>query len=93
MNDDRIRCLECRELRRNGDCLAAREHRRLDVSEYYGPCELDLPRRCEFYAAKAGAEDQRPGRVRYPTLWAEYEKRHRGRAATGNVSHVEQAKE
>ena len=72
MIDDRILCTNCRELRRNGDCLAARERRRLDVSEYYGPSELDLPRRCEFFAAKPAAVDQRSGAERYPDLYAEY---------------------
>jgi hypothetical protein len=70
--DDRILCTDCSELRRNGDCLAARERRRLDVSEYYGPSEIDLPRRCEFFAAKPGAADQRGGAERYPDLYAEY---------------------
>jgi hypothetical protein len=71
--DDRILCTDCRELRRNGDCLAARERRRLDVSEYYGHGAIDLPWRCEFFAPKPGAADQRSGRERYPTLYAEYE--------------------
>jgi hypothetical protein len=70
--DDRILCTDCRELRRNGDCLAARERRRLDVSEYYGHGDVDLPWRCEFFAAKPGAADQRTGAERYPDLYAEY---------------------
>ena len=73
MIDDRILCTDCRELRRNGDCLAARERRRLDVSEYYGHGAIDLPWRCEFFAALPGAEDQRTGAERYPDLYAEYE--------------------
>jgi len=71
--DDRIRCLDCRELRRNGDCLAARERRRLDVSEYYGHGATDVPWRCEFFVAKPDAADQRSGAERYPDLYAEYE--------------------
>jgi len=70
--DDRIFCTNCRELHRNGDRLAARERRRLDVSEYYGHGDVDLPWRCEFFAPKSDAADQRTGAERYPDLYAEY---------------------
>ena len=56
-----------------GDCLAAIERRRLDVHSQYGPADVDLPRRCEFFLPLRDADDQRTGRERYPTLWAEYE--------------------
>lgn len=91
MIDDRILCTDCCELvqrrtdvvtlegdpakARRGDCLAAVERRRLDVHGRYGPADVDLPRRREFFAPLAGANDRRTGRERYPILWAEYEKR------------------
>ena len=94
--DDRILCTGCRELRRNGDCLAARERRRLDVSEYYGPSEIDLPRRCEFFIPKPGAVDQRSGAERYPDLYAEYEAKQaerNGFRREAAVRGIERAKE
>ena len=85
--DDRIRCVDCRELvlekrhviredamravARPGDCLAAIERRRTDVHDQYGPAHPDVPRRCEHFRPKPGADDQRPGTVRFPTLLAE----------------------
>lgn len=77
--DDRILCTDCRELARNGDCLAARERRREDVSKYYGPADVDLPRRCEHFLPRRDAEDQRSGRERFQVLWLEYEARLAGR--------------
>lgn len=73
MNDDRIFCTDCRELAWNGDCLSAKEGRRLDVRQRYGHADIDLPHRCPFFLAKKGAEDQRSGRERFPWLFAEYE--------------------
>jgi hypothetical protein len=76
VNDDRIFCGDCKELRVwNGDCLSAREGRRLDVGPRYGHADLDLPHRCAFFLAKKGAEDQRSGRERFPWLFAEYEQK------------------
>lgn len=72
MIDNRITCTHCRELARNGACLAAREQRRLDVSKYYGPSQPYLPWRCEFFAPKPDAEDQRSGAERYPEMFAAY---------------------
>ena len=74
MIDDRITCLECRELARNGDCLAARERRREDVGERYGPADVDLPRRCEHFLPREGHLDERSGRERFPALAAEYDR-------------------
>jgi len=73
--DDRILCTDCRELAPNGNCRAAMRRERRDVRRDYGQAELDLPHRCEFFRAKPDAEDQRSGRERYPTMYADYLKR------------------
>lgn len=66
-DDDRISCFDCSDL---GRCKAPfRAH-------------PDLPRRCEFFAPKRGVSDQRIGRERFPTLWAEYQE---SRAATARA--------
>lgn len=89
--DDRIMCTSCRELARNGDCLAAREGRRRDVGPYYGPAyPADLPRRCEHFLPLLDAADQRTGRERFPLLarlydeaMAERDRERRGSAQRG----------
>ena len=73
MTDDRILCTSCRELGRNGDCLAARERRREDVGPRYGPADVDLPRRCEHFLPQRDAADQRSGRERFPDLARDYD--------------------
>src|SRR5690349_10857415 len=71
--DDRTLCAACRELASSGRCRAAARRERIDVAEDYAPAEVDLPRRCVFYASLEHAEVQRSGRERFPVLAAEYD--------------------
>ena len=64
MIDDRITCPDCANLR-NSECSAF---------GYRSGRVLDLLRRCELFAPKKDAQDQRPGSQRWPTLYADYEK-------------------
>jgi len=73
IRDDRILCTACRELAPSGRCRAAARRERIDVAEDYAPAEVDLPRRCVFYAPLDQADDLRSGRERFPTLAAEYD--------------------
>lgn len=86
MIDDRILCIDCREYSAwNGGCLSAKEGRRHDVGERYGPAHPDeLLRRCEFFLAKQQAEDQRSGRERFQSLWAVYEASQQDRQRINN---------
>lgn len=69
--DDRVLCSDC--VSRVADrCKVARESVLLGVWSDF-PYWRDDPRRCVLFEARAGAVDQRSGRDRYPTMWAEYE--------------------
>ena len=61
--DDRRHCNQCRNLRADGLCLAARRGE-IMASRSYHPVD-DVARRCEGYQPKAGDPDQRPGRERW----------------------------
>ena len=74
MNDDRVICTDCRELSKLGRCWVAQRGERKDVASDYGPA-VDLPRRCEFFAPKPIAADQRLGCERFPLRWNEYKAR------------------
>lgn len=73
--DDRVTCRpQCREFAPDASCRVARRRSRRDVHSQYGPGEPDLPRRCEFFRPHADAEDQTPGRKRFPELWEAYKR-------------------
>jgi hypothetical protein len=46
--DDRVRCLECRQLASTGNCLAAAKGDLKGVWRRYSPAP-DIPRRCECF--------------------------------------------
>lgn len=71
MSDDRISCSDC-AYRVNDRCKVARESTLIGVWSDF-PYWREDPRRCVLFEAKAGAEDRRSGRERYPTMWAEYQ--------------------
>lgn len=64
--DDRITCDECRNLHMMGNCLAARR-RELVAASGYTPIR-GMKRRCEAFAPRPEAADQRNGRERWPGL-------------------------
>lgn len=63
MTDDRISCHQCSHL--SGDECHGMGRRYAPVTAF--------PLRCAQFQPLRDAEDQRPGRVRWPSLWAEYE--------------------
>lgn len=64
--DDRRYCRECSNLTSKGRCLAAWRGE-IVAGSHYHPID-DLPRRCEGFAPKPDASDQRTGRQRWPGL-------------------------
>lgn len=65
--DDRITCLECANLQRIGQCLAAKRFQIKGAGRNYSPIK-NLPRRCEGFIPLPDDPDQRTGRERWPSL-------------------------
>ena len=66
--DDRRTCRQCRNLARNGRCMAAGAGRLPMTGNLYEPDQAAL-QRCAGYAPGADDPDRRPGKERYPGLY------------------------